>query len=56
MKHRPPYPGHFGDIDRAREWLDEYVLWFNNGHHHSALAWRTPQSVADGTWIQINKA
>ena len=56
MKHRPNYPGHFETIQQAREWLEEYVLWFNTEHHHSALAWHTPQSVDDGSWTQINEA
>lgn len=55
MKHRPNYPKCFDTIDQARVWLDDYVAWFNHDHHHSALAWHTPQSVADGTWVQIHE-
>lgn len=55
MKHRPNYPGYFETIEEARTWLEGYVHWFNNHHHHSALAWHTPQSVYDGTWTHTHK-
>lgn len=56
MKTRPNYPKYFETIEDARIWLDEYVHWFNTQHHHSALAWHTPQTVADGTWKTTHKA
>jgi transposase InsO family protein len=49
FKYRPGYPhGGFVDIDRAREWVFEFVDWYNNKHYHSGLNFVTPCSIHSG--------
>ena len=45
FKYRPGYPQEgFVDIDKAREWVFEFVDWYNNKHYHSGLNFVTPSS------------
>lgn len=37
-KYHATYPGHFASIEQARAWMQAFVAWYNNEHHHSALA------------------
>jgi len=43
MKYRPEYPsGAFKSIEDAQAWVDEFVLWYNTQHLHSAIRFITP--------------
>ena len=45
FKYRPGYPQDgFVDIYKAREWVLEFVDWYNNKHYHSGLNFVTPSS------------
>jgi putative transposase len=50
MKYRPGYPKVFADLHAAREYLAEYVPWYNHEHKHSGIALFSPAQVHDGTW------
>ena len=50
MKYRPGYPKVFADLEAAREYLTEYVSWYNHEHKHSGIALFSPAQVHDGTW------
>lgn len=50
MKYRPNYPGTFDDLDQAREFMAEYVPWYNAFHKHSGVGLFSPQEVHDGSW------
>lgn len=54
-KYAPAYPDAFNTIAEARRWAEEFVFWYNTEHRHSGIAWHTPQSVFDGTWIDIQQ-
>lgn len=42
-KYRPEYPtGGFADIDVARQWVLEFVRWYNEEHRHSGIRFVTP--------------
>lgn len=42
-KYRPNYPEHgFADLAAAREWMLNFVNWYNNEHRHSAIKFVTP--------------
>lgn len=44
LKYNPSYPGKpFADITQARQWVSEFVDWYNNKHRHSALKYVSPQ-------------
>jgi len=47
-KYHPTYPEHFDDIGQARTWMQIFVNWYNNQHHHSALAMMTPADIYFG--------
>jgi putative transposase len=47
-KYHQTYPDHFDDIEQARKWMQEFVNWYNNLHHHSGLAMMTPADVYFG--------
>ena len=43
LKYRPGYPGKgFDTLERAREWVKNFVHWYNHEHRHSALKFVTP--------------
>lgn len=42
-KYRPDYPRKpFADLDAAREWVHQFVRWYNQDHKHSGLKFLTP--------------
>jgi transposase InsO family protein len=43
-KYRPDYPEKpFETVEKAREWVAKFVLWYNTVHLHSGLRFVTPQ-------------
>lgn len=43
LKYRPDYPGKaFTDITHARNWVTQFVRWYNNEHCHSRIKFVTP--------------
>ena len=48
FKYRPDYPDRFGEIEDARSYSRDLFDWYNNDHHHSALALLTPADVHFG--------
>lgn len=54
LKYRPFYPTVFSSIDQARVWVAEFVVYYNTVHPHSGVAGHTPQSVFDGSWMQVH--
>lgn len=50
MKYRPGYPRVFADLQSARDYLAEYVAWYNHQHKHSGIALFSPSQVHNGSW------
>ena len=47
--YRPGYPKDgFASIDAAREWVSNFVNWYNNEHYHSGIKFMTPNSRHNG--------
>jgi putative transposase len=45
LKYCPQYPSNpFESIGAARQWVSEFVEWYNNVHLHSAISFTTPSS------------
>lgn len=45
VKTRPAYPQEgFSDLAEAQSWADDFVHWYNEIHHHSAIRFVTPAS------------
>jgi transposase InsO family protein len=43
LKYRPGFPSRpFRDIEEARQWVTDFVRWYNTAHLHSALNFVTP--------------
>ncbi len=54
MKYRPDYPdGPFASVEAAQDWVDRFVLWYNEDHQHSGIRFVTPVQRHDGTDIAI---
>ncbi|MDL2321703.1 integrase core domain-containing protein [Desulfosarcina sp. OttesenSCG-928-B08] len=52
-KYRPDYPGDFASIEAARQWVSEFVRWYNEAHLHSALRFITPSCRHQRRDLQI---
>jgi len=49
MKYRPGYPKDgFASIEDAREWVSQFVNWYNNEHYYSGIKFMTPSSRHNG--------
>jgi transposase InsO family protein len=54
MKYRPEYPSQpFESIEQAQSWVDEFVIWYNTEHLHSAIRFITPDDRHYGREKQI---
>jgi hypothetical protein len=43
MKYRPEYPSQpFTTVGAAQRWVDDFVLWYNTRHLHSAIRFISP--------------
>jgi putative transposase len=48
LKYRPEFPDRFGSQQHALEISRHLLVWYNTEHHHSALAFLTPEDVHYG--------
>jgi len=55
LKYQPDYPRRFDDYAHAQHWCRDYVHWYNEDHHHSALNGFTPQQVFTGEYQMLAK-
>ena len=55
LKYQPDYPRRFEDYAHAQHWCQDYVRWYNDDHHHSALNGFTPQQVFTGDYQMLAK-
>ena len=54
VKYRPEYPYQgFGTLDAAREWMVEFIHWYNHEHKHSGLKFISPIDRHSGKCAQI---
>ena len=54
MKYVPSYPNMpFESIEAARQWVHEFVLWYNGEHRHSGIQFVTPNQRHRGEDAQI---
>ena len=55
-KYRPDYPMNgFAELSQARDWVLDFVRWYNGEHRHSAIKFVTPQERHTGADIEILK-
>ena len=48
VKFTPGYPGRFRDIEHAREWMADFVDWYNTEHRHSGIGYITTEQRHSG--------
>lgn len=54
FKYRPDYPENpFADLRAARNWVEQFVAWYNYEHYHSSIRFVTPQQRHTGEDRQI---
>lgn len=56
LKYRPTFPDRFGSIEDARAHIAAFVAWYNQEHHHSGIAWLTPEVVHFGRTAEVLEA
>ncbi len=43
LKYAPTWPGKgFTTLGEAREWVQQFMQWYNHGHQHSKIRFVTP--------------
>ena len=47
-KYHPDYPGAFDGFEAAWTYFETFFAWYNTDHHHSGIAWLTPEVVHTG--------
>jgi transposase InsO family protein len=56
LKCHPTYPrAPFADLTQAREWVGEFVRWYNEEHRHSGIGFVTPSQRHAGKDAAILK-
>jgi putative transposase len=48
LKYGSSYPGHFDNLEQAREFCRQFFDWYNAEHHHTGIALLTPADVHHG--------
>jgi len=49
MKYTPAYPSKpFENLEGARQWVSEFVYWYNEAHRHSGIRFVTPAQRHSG--------
>ena len=49
LKYIPIYPQNgFSTLEKARQWVKEFVHWYNNIHYHSGINYMTPNDRHNG--------
>ena len=53
LKYTGGYPKYFNDIEHARKWVEDFVVWYNTEHRHSGINYVTPDQRYNGLDIAI---
>jgi putative transposase len=54
VKYRPQYPdGPFDSLRGARDWVEQFVRWYNGEHRHSAIQFVAPAQRHSGQHLAI---
>jgi putative transposase len=57
LKFRPGYPRQpFESLEQAQQWVDQFVVWYNQVHLHSALRYVAPNERHRGQDKQLLQA
>ena len=54
VKYCPRWPSEgFKSLEKAREWVKDFVNWYNNEHRHSRIKFVTPNQRHQGLDVEI---
>jgi len=48
LKYAPVFPERFASLADARQFLTDFVAWYNECHHHAGIGMHTPSEVHHG--------
>ena len=48
LKYHAAYPGRFRTLAEARNWMGDFIDWYNTVHRHSGLGYITPEQRGKG--------
>lgn len=48
LKYAPVFPERFASLAEARQFMVDFVAWYNEGHHHAGIGMHTPSEVHHG--------
>jgi transposase InsO family protein len=48
LKYAPVFPERFASLAEARQFLADFVTWYNECHHHAGIGMHTPSEVHHG--------
>jgi putative transposase len=48
LKYTPVFPDRFASLAEARQFLTDFVAWYNECHHHAGIGMHTPSEVHHG--------
>ena len=55
IKYMPLYPGKFNTLEESRQWMADFVNWYNTQHKHSGIGYITPEQRSSGKEAGILK-
>lgn len=53
MKYKDTYPKNFATIESAKDWINNFIEWYNKEHLHSQIGYVTPESRHEGNDLAI---
>lgn len=53
VKYTAGYPKSFKSLEEAREWVKQFVSWYNTEHRHSGIGYVTPLERHNGDDVEI---
>ena len=53
LKYHAAYPGRFETINQARQWLGDFIDWYNTVHRHSGIGYVTPEHRRIGMDVEL---
>ncbi len=48
VKYNVGFPKSFENVEQAKEWINDFVNWYNNEHRHSGINYVTPEQRHSG--------
>jgi hypothetical protein len=48
LKYAPVFPERFASLAEARQFMLDFVAWYNECHHHAGIGLHTPSEVHHG--------